>query len=116
MRSLIATLMLCLLPVSLRAEDCIASVYAIGDSSQSGTKTASGIPLNDDALTAAHKSLPFGTRVQVTNKKNGSSVIVTITDRGPYVKGRCIDVTKAGARVLGLKGIAPVTVASTATD
>jgi rare lipoprotein A len=112
MRSLIATLMLCLLYVPLRAEDCIASIYAIGDSSQPGAKTASGIRLDDDALTAAHKSLPFGSRVQVTNKKNGSSVTVTITDRGPYVKGRCIDVTKAGARALGFAGLAPVTVAS----
>src|SRR5258705_3518390 len=100
MRSFLAALTLCLLHVSLHAEDCIASVYDVGDSSQPGTKTASGIPLNDDALTAAHKSLPFGTRAKVTNKKNGSTVTVTITDRGPYAKGRCIDLTKAGARDL----------------
>jgi rare lipoprotein A len=112
MRMLVATLMLCLLHVSLRAEDCIASVYAIGDASQPGTITASGIPLDDNALTAAHKSLPFGTKVQVTNKKNGNSVTVKITDRGPYVKNRCIDVTKAAARALGIAGLAPVTVAS----
>ena len=81
--------------------------------SQPGTKTASGVPLNDNALTAAHKSLPFGTKVKVTNKKNGNSVTVTITDRGPYVRGRCIDVTKAGARALGIAGLATVSVVRT---
>jgi rare lipoprotein A len=69
-------------------------MYAMGDSSQRGTKTASGIPFNDNAMTAAHKSLPFS-KVKVTNKKNGHAVTVTITDRGPYVKGRCIDLSKA---------------------
>jgi rare lipoprotein A len=101
MRSLIAALVLCLLNIPAIAEDCVASVYAIGDSSQSGKKTASGIPLDDNVLTAAHKSLPFGSKVKVTNKENGHSATITITDRGPYVKGRCIDVTKAGARALG---------------
>src|SRR5262249_16758608 len=90
-----------LLDIPVRAEDCVASVYAVGDSSQAGAKTASGIPLNDNATTAAHKSLPFGSKVKVTNKKNGHAVTVTITDRGPYVKGRCIDLSKAGARALG---------------
>jgi rare lipoprotein A len=88
MRWLIAALVLCLLDIPVRAEDCVASVYAVGDSSQPGTKTASGIPLNDNAMTAAHKSLHFGTKVKVINKKNGHAVTVTITDRGPYVKGR----------------------------
>jgi rare lipoprotein A len=111
MRSLAAVVSFCVLIVPANAkEDCVASVYSIGDASQPGTKTASGIPLNDNALTAAHKSLPFGTKVQVTNKKNGSSVTVTITDRGPYVRGRCIDMTKAGAQALGFAGLAPVTV------
>ena len=64
----------------VRAEDCVASVYAVGDSSQRGTKTASGIPHDDKALTAAHKSLPFGSKVKVTNKKSGDAVTVTITD------------------------------------
>jgi rare lipoprotein A len=116
MRSFIAALVLCLLNIPVYAEDCIASVYAIGDSSQPGTKTASGIPLNDNAMTAAHKSLPFGSKVKVTNKKNGHSVTITITDRGPYVKGRCIDVTKAGARALGFAGLARVTVAAAMSD
>ena len=84
MRWLIAALIFCLLNSPVRAEDCVASVYAVGDSSQRGTKTASGIPLDDNAMTAAHKSLPFGSRVKVTNKKSGYTITVTITDRGPY--------------------------------
>ena len=93
MRRLIAALVLCLVNISARGEECIASVYALGDSSQPGTTTASGIPLDDNAMTAAHKTLPFGSTVKVTNKKTGHAVTVTITDRGPYVKGRCIDLT-----------------------
>ena len=65
-----------------------------------GTKTASGIPLKDHAKTAAHKTLPMGTKVRVTNKSNGKSVIVKITDRGPYIKGRVIDVTIGAAKKL----------------
>jgi rare lipoprotein A len=93
-----------------RAESCIASVYSIDDSSQNGTVTASGIPLDDNALTAAHKTRPFRSHVKVTNKKNGKTVTVMITDRGPYVDGRCIDLTKAAARAIGMSGLAPVTV------
>jgi peptidoglycan lytic transglycosylase len=116
MRWLIAVLIFCLLNIPGRAEDCVASVYAMGDSSQPGTKTASGIPLNENAVTAAHKSLPFGSKVKVTNKKNGHAVTVTITDRGPYVKGRCIDLSRAGARALGFVGLAPVSVVSVVSD
>jgi rare lipoprotein A len=113
MRSLAAVAFICVLTIPARTEECVASVYSIGDSSQPGTKTASGIPLNDNSLTAAHKSLPFGTKVKVTNKKNGNSVTMTITDRGPYVRGRCIDVTKAGARALGFAGLTTVSVIRT---
>jgi len=88
----------------------------MGDSSQPGTKTASGIPLNDNAMTAAHKSLPFGSKVKVTNKKSGRAVTVTITDRGPYVKGRCIDLSKAGAGALGFAGLARVSVVPVVND
>ena len=91
-------------------------MYAVGDSSQRGTKTSSGIPINDNAMTAAHKSLPFGCKVKVTNKKNGHAVTVTITDRGPYVKGRYIDLSKAGARALGFAGVAPVSVIPVVSD
>jgi len=116
MRRLIAALLVCLLDIPVRAEDCVASVYAVGELSQPGTKTASGIPLNDDAMTAAHKSLPFGSKVEVTNKKNGHAVTVTITDRGPYVKGRCIDLSQAGAHALGFAGLAAVSVVPVVSD
>ena len=66
---------------------------------------------NPGALTAAHRSLPFGTRVQVTNRRNGRSVVVRIIDRGPFIRGRVIDLTPAGARALGFSGLAPVTLA-----
>lgn len=65
-----------------------------------GTHTASGIPLENHAMTAAHKTLPMGTKVRVTNKNNGKSVVLKITDRGPYIKGRVIDVTKGAAKKL----------------
>ncbi len=90
---------------SLSARTGIASVY----STESGSGTASGQRLNPRALTAAHRTLPFGTKVRVTNKKNGRSVVVTINDRGPFVRGRVIDLTPAGARALGFSGLAPVT-------
>jgi rare lipoprotein A len=82
----------------------IASVY----STESGNKTASGARLNPGALTAAHRTLPFGTKVRVTNHRNGRSVVVTINDRGPFVRGRVIDLTPAGARALGFSGLTPV--------
>lgn len=88
------------------AESCIASIYSTSE----GTRTASGIPLNDHAMTAAHKSLPFRSHVRVTNTRTGRSITVTITDRGPFVRGRCIDLTPAAARALGIDGIGPVTV------
>jgi rare lipoprotein A len=116
MRRLIAALILCLVNISVHAEECVASVYAVGDSSQHGTQTASGIPLDDNAMTAAHKSLPFGSTVRVTNKKTGQAVTVTITDRGPYVRGRCIDLTTASARALGFAGLAPVSVEPAVSD
>ncbi len=83
----------------------IASVY----STESGSRTASGARLNPGALTAAHRSLPFGSKVRVTNRGNGRSVVVTVTDRGPFVRGRVIDVTPAAAHALGFSGLASVT-------
>lgn len=91
--------------VEARGETGIASVYT----TKHGIKTASGQRLNDGALTAAHKTLRFGTRVRVTNKRNGRSVVVTITDRGPFIRGRVIDLTMAGANAIGMGyGLAPV--------
>jgi rare lipoprotein A len=83
----------------------VASVY----SHESGSGTASGQKLNRETFTAAHRTLPFGSKVKVTNKSNGRSVVVTINDRGPFVRGRVIDVTPAAARVLGFSGLAQVT-------
>jgi rare lipoprotein A len=62
-------------------------------------------------MTAAHRSLPFGTKVRVTHRDTGRSVVVRINDRGPFVRGRVIDVTPAAARALGFSGLAPVTIA-----
>jgi len=87
------------------AQSGIASIYAYN-----GEKTANGERAHSGGLTAAHKTLPFGTRVRVTNKRNGRSVVVRINDRGPFVRGRVIDLTPAGARALGFSGLAPVTV------
>ena len=89
------------------AESGIASSYS---TREQGTRTSSGRALHDGALTAAHKTLPFGSRVRVTNRTNGRSVVVTITDRGPFVRGRVIDLTPAGARAIGMSGLASVTV------
>ena len=85
----------------------IASVYAYH-----GSKTASGERANRHGLTAAHRTLPFGTRVKVTNKRNGRSVVVTINDRGPFIKGRIIDLSRGAAGVIGMtgSGVAPVSV------
>ena len=67
-------------------------------------RVASGGWFNPNAMTAAHKTLPFGTKVRVTNSHNGRSVVVTINDRGPYIKGRVIDLSSAAAGVIGMKG------------
>ena len=85
------------------AEFGIASVYAY-----SGSKTASGERANPAGLTAAHRTLAFGTHVRVTNWRNGRSVTVRINDRGPFLRGRVIDITPAGARALGFSDLAPV--------
>jgi len=75
-----------------------------------GRRTASGEPFDATEYTAAHRSLPLGTKVRVTNLRNGRSVVVRINDRGPYVGGRIIDLSKAAARAIGMlgSGTAPV--------
>lgn len=90
-----------------KAAQGIASWYGPGFH---GRRTASGEKFNQNALTAAHRSLPFGTRVKVTNLNNGRSVVVRINDRGPHVRGRIVDLSAGAARVIGLKssGVAPV--------
>ena len=75
-----------------------------------GRRTANGEKFNTHALTAAHKTLPFGTWVRVVNKRNGRSVVVRINDRGPYVRGRIIDLSHAAARAIGFSGTAKVAI------
>ena len=79
----------------------IASVY-------SDHHTASGEQMNPAEMTAAHRTLPFGTKVTVLNRSNGRSAVVRINDRGPFVHGRVIDLSPAAARALGVNGLAPV--------
>ena len=66
------------------------------------SKTASGEPMNPAKLTAAHKTLPFGTTLRVTNPNNGKSVVVRINDRGPFIKGRVLDLSRAAAQKIGI--------------
>lgn len=79
-----------------------------------GKRTASGERFNQNALTAAHRTLPFGTRVRVTNLRNDRTVVVRINDRGPYGRGRIIDVSRKAAEALGMlrAGVVPVRVES----
>ena len=100
MLSLIFTFLL-YLPQNAKAETGVASVY-------SGEKTANGEYAHATAYTAAHKSLPFGTIVEVTNLETGRSVIVRINDRGPFRPGRIIDLTPAGAKAIGSNGLSRV--------
>lgn len=92
-----------------KAETCIASQYGVSDGYH-GRKTASGERFNTYALTAAHKTRPFGSRLTVTNLGNGRSVVVRTNDRGPFVKGRCIDLSHAAANAIGMGGTARVRV------
>jgi rare lipoprotein A len=96
-------------PTTMRVENGVASYYT---TSEQGYRTASGIRLDDRALTAAHKTLPFGTMVKVTNVKTNQCVVVKITDRGPYVHGRPIDLSRAAfSRIASLnQGLARVKV------
>jgi rare lipoprotein A len=74
-----------------------------------GEPTANGEYARASALTAAHRTLPFGTMIEVTNIRTGHSVVVRINDRGPFIRGRVIDLTPAGTRAIGSSGLAPVT-------
>lgn len=93
----------CLFTATAHAE--IASCYG-REGGQ--TRTATGASYNPWGMTAAHRSLPFGTRVRVTNERNGRSITVTINDRGPYVHGRAIDLSLGACRAIGNSGLANV--------
>ncbi len=77
----------------------------------SGYRTASGERFNPNGFTAAHRTLPFGTRVAVTNPRNGRSVVVRINDRGPFVRGRSLDLARGAAFAIGMRGTGPVRIA-----
>ena len=83
-----------------------------------GRKTANGETYDQNRMTAAHRTLPFGTRVEVTNLRNGRSVVVRINDRGPFIKGRIIDVSRRAAGKLGFRnqGITKVRVRAIPTS
>lgn len=76
-----------------------------------GSRTANGERMNANAMTAAHKYLPFGTVVKVVDQRTGRSIQVRINDRGPFVRGRIIDLTRAAAQRLGLHGVGKVCIA-----
>ena len=76
----------------------MASYYG----NESGSRTASGARFNQNAMTCAHRSLPFGTKLRVT--RGGQSVVVTVNDRGPFIKGRVLDLSTGAARAIGLTG------------
>jgi rare lipoprotein A len=90
-------------PTIASAQSGIASVYSEGPTATGERVVASG-------MTAAHRTLPFGTMVRVTNASNGRSVVVRINDRGPFVKGRIIDLTPGAAHAIGIAGLGAVTV------
>ncbi len=87
----------------------LASTY-----SEKGGKTASGEVFSPGKLTAAHRTLPFGTLVRVTNLNNGRKVVVRINDRGPFVKNRVIDLSQAAAQQLQFSGLVPVSLETVA--
>jgi rare lipoprotein A len=105
-RPICAALALTCLSAPAFAETCVASHYGYG-----GGRTASGERMNPNAMTAAHRARPFGSHVTVTSHSTGRSVTVRINDRGPFVKGRCIDLSTGAARVLGMSGTAMVSLA-----
>lgn len=116
--SLIVTTVATLSPTIASAEPSAASAQKTQAGEASwygpgfhGRRTASGETFNTNDLTAAHRTLPFGTRVRVVNKKTGRSVVVRINDRGPYAHGRVIDLSRASAQAIGITGVGSVELA-----
>ncbi len=91
------------------AETCVASHYGHGDG-YGGKKTANGERMNPRAMTAAHRTRPFGSMLTVTSLATGRSVVVRVNDRGPFVRGRCVDLSYGAAMALGMGGLARVSV------
>ena|SRR6478609_5806036 len=109
MKSFLLLLLICLSFAACKTvkQDGVASYYA---DKFDGRQTASGAIFSQNKLTAAHRTLPFGTKVKVTNIGNGKTVKVTINDRGPFVQGRTIDLSKRAAQKIGMlqQGVAQV--------
>lgn len=99
---LAAIAVIVLVSAPARAECGVASVY------WQGAQTANGERFNPDGISAAHKTLPFGSRVIVRNQRTGKSILVRINDRGPFVPGRIIDLSRGAARQFGMAGLAQV--------
>jgi rare lipoprotein A len=97
-------LILTLSPLPASAQNGLGSWYQLPG------RTACGERMNPQAMTAAHRTLPCGTKIRVTNRRNGKSVEVRVNDRGPFKRGRIIDVSRAAADHIGLRrsGLAPV--------
>jgi rare lipoprotein A len=108
-RPLAASLLLLAVALAARAEEGLASWYA---GKFQGRRTASGEIFDTNGMTAAHRTLPFGTRVRVRNLENGRDVVVRINDRGPFVEGRVIDLSRAAAEAIAMtgRGVARVSV------
>lgn len=107
MKSLLIVITFLLTTATAYAQCGGASWYG-GKDGLNGKRTASGEIFNTKKLTAAHRSAPFGTKFKVTNQKSGKSVVVRINDRGPFHKGRIIDLSRAAASTLGINGVGKV--------
>ena len=109
MRCAIAALLLCFVRVPANAEErkqetCEASRYSIHDRDQNGTTTSSGVPLNDAIPTVAHKSASLRAFLRITNLDNGLTMTFQTTDRGPYVAGRCVDLSMKADALIQCQG------------
>jgi rare lipoprotein A len=92
--------------------DCASGERIISAFYWEGKRTASGEPFDPDRrFAAAHRTLPFGTRLMITNPRTGKSVIVTVNDRGPYTKGVTLDLTRSAAQAIGMQGTGAVCMA-----
>lgn len=115
MKRFLAALIFCAFatPVIILSTDIAQAQVGMASYYKSGRKTANGEKFNPNGYTAAHRSLKFGTKVRVTNLRNGRSVIVRINDRGPFIRGRIIDLAFGAAKAVGLhnSGVAKVRVA-----
>jgi rare lipoprotein A len=105
---ILATLIFCAGIAAAHAEPAVTTGVASFYGYESGPHTASGERFDPNAMTAAHRTLPFGTLVRVTYQ--GRAVVVRINDRGPFVRGRDIDLSEGAARRIGLPGVGPVTI------